>query len=160
MRKAIVITLLVIGIGKANAIFMDDVYAKMLCDAWNKTPQLVDNLGKSESWSQIAERKLFLYREDCPNSKQIQLTIKNEDSKARCVYGGFAKDQRSKDDFLMYAQTSRWLEMGAKAYGPMKAMMTNRLKFEGPRGVAMKNMGPFEAFLDLIDQQSDSSKCP
>jgi putative sterol carrier protein len=51
--------------------------------------------------------------------------------------------------------------MGKGAYGPMRAMMLGRLKFEGPKGVAMKNMGPFEAFLTALGKPSyDASKCP
>jgi len=66
-----------------------------------------------------------------------------------------------KDDFLLYAETKRWEEMGRGEYGPMKAMMLGRLKFEGPKGVAMKNMGPFEAFLTALSKPSyDASKCP
>ncbi|MFN3813273.1 MAG: SCP2 sterol-binding domain-containing protein [Aquificaceae bacterium] len=142
-------------------VFMGDEYAKALCNAWNNTPTLVSELGKSESWTTVLERKIFLYREDCGSSKIIELIIKNEGEKAKCTYGGAAKDKRGKDDFLMYAETKRWLEMGRKEYGPMKAMIFGRLKFEGPKGVAMKNMGPFEAFLDIIDEpQLDASKCP
>jgi len=89
------------------------------------------------------------------------LEYKDEGNKAVCVYGGPAKDKRGKDDFLMYAETKRWEEMGRGEYGPMKAMMLGRLKFEGPKGVAMKNMGPFEAFLTALGKPSyDASKCP
>jgi putative sterol carrier protein len=77
-----------------------------------RRPKLTEELGKSESWTSVPERKLFLYREDCSPDKQIQLTIKNEGNKAVCVYGGPAKDKRGKDDFLMYAETKRWEEMG------------------------------------------------
>jgi hypothetical protein len=36
-----------------------------------------------------------------------------------------------------------------------------RLKFEGSKGVAMKKMGPFEAFLTALGKSSyDTSKCP
>ncbi len=142
-------------------VFMGPEYAKDLCDVWNKTPTLVNELGKNEKWSAVSERKLFLYREDCGDAKQIQLTVRTEGGKAQCVYGGPAKDKRTKDDFLMYAETKRWLEMGRKEYGPMRAMMFGRLKFEGPKGVAMANMGPFEAFLDIVDSPShDAGKCP
>jgi len=161
MRK-IYLALLGMGtVAMSAPVFMGGEYAKALCEAWNKTPQLVEQLGKSESWVAVPERKIFIYREDCGEAKQVQLTIKNEGGKAMCVYGGPAKDKRGKDDFLMYAETKRWLEMGRKEYGPMKAMMFGRLKFEGPKGVAMKNMGPFEAFLDIIDSPPhDASKCP
>ena len=51
--------------------------------------------------------------------------------------------------------------MGRGEYGPMKAMMLGRLKFEGPKGVAMKNMGLFEAFLTALGKPSyDASRCP
>ncbi|MFN7065241.1 MAG: SCP2 sterol-binding domain-containing protein [Aquificaceae bacterium] len=159
--KKLLLMLSISGISMATPIFMDGDYAKALCDAWNKTPQLVDQLGKSESWIALPERKIFIYREDCGDKKQVQLTIKNEGGKAQCVYGGPARDNRGKEDFLMYAETQRWLEMGRKEYGPMRAMMFGRLKFEGPRGVAMRNMGPFEVFLDMVDNPPhDASKCP
>ncbi len=161
MRKLYFLLLSFSGIALSAPALMDGEYAKALCEAWNKTPQLSEQLGKSESWVAVPERKLFLYREDCGDAKQIQLTIKNEGGKAVCVYGGPAKDKRGKDDFLMYAETKRWLEMGRKEYGPMKAMMLVRLKFEGPKGVAMKNMGPFEAFLDMVDNPPhDAGRCP
>ncbi|MDW8067267.1 MAG: SCP2 sterol-binding domain-containing protein [Aquificaceae bacterium] len=161
MKKLYGALLVLSGVAMSAPVFMDGEYAKALCDTWNKTPQLSEQLGKSESWVAVPERKLFMYREDCGDGKQIQLTIRNEGGKAQCVYGGPAKDKRGKDDFLMYAETKRWLEMGRKEYGPMRAMMLNRLKFEGPKGVAMKNMGPFEAFLDIVDNPPhDASRCP
>ena len=161
MKKLYGALLVLSGVAMSAPVFMDGEYAKALCDTWNKTPQLSEQLGKSESWVAVPERKIFMYREDCGDRKQIQLTIRNEGGKAQCVYGGPAKDKRGKDDFLMYAETKRWLEMGRKEYGPMRAMMLNRLKFEGPRGVAMKNMGPFEAFLDIVDNPPhDASRCP
>lgn len=161
MIKHSLLLLSIGGIALATPIFMDGDYGKALCEEWNKTPQLVDQLGKSESWIAVSERKIFMYREDCTDKKQIQLTIRNENGKAKCVYGGPAKDKREKEDFLLYAETKRWLEMGRKEYGPMKAMMFGRLKFEGPKGVAMRNMGPFEAFLDIVDNPPhDASKCP
>ncbi len=161
MKKLLLGLFVICGPVFATNIFMGPEYAKDLCKVWNDSPTLVNDLGKNEKWSAVPERRIFIYRQDCSEGKQIQLTIKNEGGKAMCVYGGPAKDQRTKDDFLMYAETKRWLEMGKKEYGPMKAMMLGRLKFEGPRGVAMANMGPFEAFLDAIDAPAhDSSKCP
>jgi hypothetical protein len=38
--------------------------------------------------------------------------------------------------------------------GPEYAKEPARLKFEGPKGVAMKNMGPFEAFLTALGKPS------
>jgi putative sterol carrier protein len=61
----------------------------------------------------------------------------------------------------MSAETARWQEMGRGEYGPMKAMMLGRLKFEGPKLEAMGNMGPFENFLLLFGKvPSDTSACP
>ncbi len=145
----------------AQPVFMDAEWAKAFCEVWNNTPQLLNDLGANGSWKGVPERKLFLYRKDCGKDKKVQLTIKNENDKAMCVYGGWAKDERTGDDFLMYADTKRWMEMGRKEFGPMKAMMFGRLKFKGPKMVAMRNMGPFEAFLDAMDAvESDTSRCP
>ncbi|NPA32714.1 MAG: sterol-binding protein [Aquificae bacterium] len=159
--KKLIAGLLFAGTLFAKPVFMDGEWAKEFCELWNKTPELVESLGKSESWASKPERKLFLYRKDCGPEKQIQLTIKNENGKAVCVYGGWKKDEKTKDDFLMYADTKRWLEMGRGEYGPMKAMLFGRLKFEGPRFVAMKNMEPFKVFLDKIDEiEADTTRCP
>ncbi len=145
----------------ADPVFMDGEWAKAFCEVWNNTPTLVKELGQSNSWKDVPERKLFLYRKDCGKDKQVQLTIKNENGQAVCIYGGWKKDEKTDDDFLMYADTKRWLEMGRGEYGPMKAMFFGRLKFRGPKMVAMKNMGPFEAFLQAVDEvQSDTSRCP
>ena len=159
--KKVLTGVLFVGLAFGKPIFMDAEWAKRFCELWNKTPELSEKLGKSESWAEKPVRKLFLYRKDCGSDKQIQLTIKNENGKAICVYGGWKKDEKTDDDFLMYADTKRWLEMGRKEYGPMKAMLFGRLKFDGPRFVAMRNMGPFEAFLDNIDEiESDTERCP
>jgi len=61
----------------------------------------------------------------------------------------------------MYAETKRWEEMGRGEYGPMKAILLGRLKAERPKGFAMKNIGPFEAFLTALGKPSyDASKRP
>lgn len=66
-----------------------------------------------------------------------------------------------KADYLMFAQTTRWEEMGAGKYGPMKGMMFRRLRFQGPKMEAMNNMGPFKNFLLLTGEiPSDTSTCP
>ena len=159
--KKVLAGVLLAGVVFAEPIFMDAEWAKKFCELWNKTPDLVEKLGKSESWAKVPVRRLFLYRKDCGPDKMVQLTIKNENGKAICVYGGWKKDEKTDNDFMMWADTKRWLEMGKGEYGPMKAMLFGRLKFEGPRFVAMKNMGPFEAFLKAIDEvKSDTTKCP
>lgn len=161
MKKLVLGGILLGSFSFAQPVFMDAEWAKAFCEVWNNTPTLVNELGQNSAWNEVPERKLFLYRKDCGKDKVVQLTIKNENGKATCVYGGWKKDERTDNDFLMYADTKRWLEMGRKEYGPMKAMFFGRLKFKGPKGVAMRNMGPFEAFLDAIDEvQSDTSRCP
>jgi putative sterol carrier protein len=46
-------------------------------------------------------------------------------------------------------------------YGPMRAMMFGRLKFDGPYGEAMSNMGPFESFLLLVGKvPGETTACP
>jgi len=161
MRKAFLGVLALAGSSLAAPVFMGEEYAKALCEEWNKTPRLVEELGKNEFWASVPERKMFLYREDCNDTKRIQLTIKNENGKAVCVYGGLAKDKKGPNDFLMYAETKRWLEMARKEYGPMKAMMLGRLKYEAPKGVTKMNIGYFETFLDILDNPPhDASKCP
>ena len=51
--------------------------------------------------------------------------------------------------------------MGTGQDGAMKAMMLGRLKFKGPKGEAMKNMGPFGAFLRLTGEvPGDTNACP
>ena len=159
--KKVIVGLITAGLAFAEPVFMDGEWAKEFCKVWNNTPELVEKLGKSESWSKVPERRLFLYRKDCGPEKMVQLTIKNENGKAICVYGGWKKDEKTGNDFMMWADTKRWLEMGRGEYGPMKAMLFGRLKFEGPRFVAMKNMEPFEAFLKAIDEvKSDTTRCP
>jgi putative sterol carrier protein len=161
MRKILTGLLVAGSVSLSAPIFMDGDWAKAFCEVWNRTPDLVERLGASDSWASVRERRIFLYRKDCGKERMVQLTVRNENGKALCVYGGWAKDERTKDDFLMFADTKRWLEMGRKEYGPMKAMMFGRLKFRGPKGVAMRNMGPFEAFLDAIDEvESDTTRCP
>jgi putative sterol carrier protein len=64
-------------------------------------------------------------------------------------------------DYLMWADTRRWQQMGAGEHGPMKAMMLFRLRFKGPYGEAMGHMKPFESFLLLTGKvPSDTSRCP
>ena len=160
MKKALT-GIFLAGFVFAEPVFMDGEWAKEFCRVWNNTPELVEKLGKSESWTKVPERRIFLYRKDCGPDKVVQLTIKNEGGKATCVYGGWKKDEKTKEDFMLWADTQRWLEMGRGEYGPMRAMVLGRLSFEGPRGVAMNNMGPFEAFLKAIDDvKSNTTKCP
>jgi putative sterol carrier protein len=137
-----------------------------MCTAWNADAGLTDKLAES-GWVGNAGTRGYkamqIYRSDCPKSPRIELQIALKDSKARCVYGGAARTEKldSGSDYLMWAETPRWREMGAGDYGAMKAMMFGRLNFEGPKMEAMNNMGPFGGFLLLVGKvPGEWAACP
>jgi putative sterol carrier protein len=78
------------------------------------------------------------------------------------VYGGKAESTLNTHvDYMMWAETSRWVEMGRGEYGPMKAMFLQRLGFDGPMMEAMGNMAPFESFLRLVGKvPGEVAGCP
>lgn len=158
--KKVVLTLCVCA-GLSNAtVMMDATYARELCNLWNQTPSLVNMASSSSEWRGAPVRKLFLYRKDC-RSRWVELYIQNQNGRAICTYGGWAKDRRNGNDFLMYATTKDWIEMGRGDYGPMHAMMFGDLSFRGPKFVAMANMGPFSHFLRLLGRiPANTSACP
>ncbi len=160
------ITLLVSPAVYADPILMSPEWGELACVAWNNDPILTTKLAES-GWAQNDLDRGFkvitLYRSDCAKSKRAQLKISLVDEKAECVYGGgvIEKTVDTKVDYIMHAKTQRWMEMGEGKYGPMKAMMLRRLKFKGPKGEAMGNMGPFKNFLLLAGAvPSDTSNCP
>jgi putative sterol carrier protein len=104
-----------------------------------------------------------VYRADCPTSARVEMRIALKDDKAQCVYGGAAGTEAMEGgaDYLMWADSPRWREMGAGDYGPMRAMMFGRLSFAGPRMEAMGNMGPFASFLLLVGKvPGEWAGCP
>lgn len=147
----------------AQTAMMSAEWAEGMCEAWNAEPGLTENL---ESWIENdADRgyKLMrVYRRDCPESPRIELKTAKTDDGVVCIESGWATDEElTGADYVMFADTSRWQEMGAGDYGPMKGMMTGRLKFEGPKFEAMKNMGPFSNFLLLVGKvPGDVETCP
>ncbi len=150
----------------ATGVFMAPDWAAATCDAWNANTTLTDELGES-GWAANAGDKGYkimrVYRNDCGAETAVELHIKLVDGKATCSVGKDATDvELSKNvDYAMWAETTRWQEMGRGEYGAMKAMMTGRLKFDGPKGEAMKNMGPFGAFLKLVGAvEADAATCP
>lgn len=149
----------------AHAVeFMDAAWAKQACAAWNADPVLTTQLmempeegGNGYSWvSNDAGRgyKLVqMYRTQCGEASKIQLNIAAQGNQARCVYGG-APDGKAMNfnvDYLMHANDKDWTCMGTGSFGcgAMGAMMTGKLKFQGPKMEAMKVMSPFESFLQL-----------
>ena len=145
-------------------VFMSADWAEQACKAWNEDGRLTGELGK---WMQNdldrGYKIMQIYRRDCEDSPRVEMRIEDRDGSTECVYGGAVtvEDLNPKADYLMFADTHRWQEMGAGKYGPMKAMMFGRQKFQRPKGEAMNNMGPFGNFLVLTGQvPSDAEACP
>ena len=93
----------------------------------------------------------------------VELAIGEMCNVVKDTYGGAPETAKleSAADYVMKANTGRWVEMGKGEYGPMAAMFFQRLGFDGPMMEAMGNMGPFESFLLLIGKvPSDITACP
>jgi len=147
-------------------VAMSVPWAEAMCAAWNVDASLTDKLAES-GWVKNDGGRGFkamqIYRADCPKSPRIEMQIVLKDNKALCTQGGAARTAKLDPgaDYLMWADTSRWREMGAGEYGPMRAMMLGRLNFEGPKLEAMGNMGPFGGFLLLVGKvPGDWAACP
>jgi putative sterol carrier protein len=160
------ITIAFSGTAFAAPVLMSADWAKDACAAWNKDPVLTDKLVESD-WVKNDKGRGFkvmqVYRSDCGDKPTAELRISLKDGKAACVYGGAPETAKldSGADYVMKAETARWVEMGNGEYGPMKAMMFGRLGFDGPMGEAMGNMGPFANFLLLVGKvPADTSACP
>jgi putative sterol carrier protein len=149
----------------SKPVLMSVEWGKAACDAWNADPVLTDKLVES-GWADNHAGRGFklmqVYRLDCKDAPRVEMRVSKQDGKAKCVYGGKVESKLNMDvDYVMFAETARWLEMGKGEYGPMKAMMFGRLKFEGPKLEAMGNMAPFENFLLLTGKvPSDAGRCP
>lgn len=158
-------SLLCASLANASPVMMSTEWAQGMCQAWNQEPVLTDKLVES-GWVKNDKGRGFkamqIYRADCDGSPRIELRVSEKDGKAVCVYGGRAESKLdSSADYLMWAETGRWSEMGKGEYGPMKAMFFQRLRFDGPMGEAMGNMGPFESFLLLVGKvPGETSSCP
>ena len=150
----------------AAPTLMSADWAKDACEAWNKDPVLTDKLVES-GWVKNDKARGFkvmqVYRSDCGDKPTAEMRISLKDGKAACVYGGAPATEKLEmgADYIMKAETGRWIEMGKGEYGPMKAMMFGRLGFDGPMMEAMGNMGPFENFLLLVGKvPGDAGSCP
>lgn len=152
------------SVANASALFSNE-WAAQACDLWNKDATLTTGL--ADKWikndNQHGHKVIHLYRTDCGDSYMSEMRIALKDGKAMCVYGGAVQNKLDYAvDYLMHGETSRWIEMGAGEYGPMKAMMFGRLKFQGPKMEAMSVMGPFASFLQLTGKVpgTDTTSCP
>jgi putative sterol carrier protein len=148
----------------ADTVLMSRDWVTGMCAAWNQDEALTKGLAKwMENDNDRGYKLLRIYRMDCPDSPQIELRVADKEGAVTCIEAGLATDQELMPacDYVMFAKTDRWLEMGAGKYGPMVGMMTGRLKFEGPKWEAMKNMGPFKSFLQLVGKVPGASdSCP
>jgi len=150
----------------ADPVLMSAEWAAAACAAWNADVVLTRDLVGS-GWIKNDKGRGFkvmqVYREDCGDRPTAELRVALKDGAARCIYGGAVETTQldSGADYVMFAETKRWLEMGRGDYGPMKAMTFGRLGFKGPKMEAMGNMGPFGNFLLLVGKvPADSKTCP
>lgn len=168
MKKTILSAILfagVVSVSQAAPLMMAADWAQEMCKAWNADPTLTGKLIES-GWMKNNKGRGYkvmqIYRSDCDASPHVELRVTEKDGKATCVYGGKAESKLDADaDYLMWAETPRWVEMGKGEYGPMRAMFFQRLHFDGPMGEAMGNMGPFENFLLLVGKvPGETGACP
>ena len=163
---AVVLGMALAGSAQAAPTLLSPEWAAQACAAWNQDPVLTKELVKSKWVSNDGGhgyKAIQIYRNDCENSAWVELQIAQKGELAQCIYGGKAKTAQltSGVDYVMNASTQNWAEMGKGEYGPMKAMITTRLRFKGPMIEAMNNMAPFESFLLLVGKvEADSSACP
>ena len=147
-------------------VLMSAEWAAAACEAWNADAVLTGELAQSgwiENDKGRGYKVMQVFRNDCGGKPTAELRVSLRDGKALCVFGGAIEtaEPDAGADYIMNASTERWQEMGADEYGPMKAMMLGRLKFSGPYGEAMGNMGPFKNFLLLVGKVPGSTEaCP
>ena len=112
----------------AAPVMMTADWGKDACVAWNKDPVLTDKLVES-GWVKNDKGRGFkvmqVYRSDCGDKPTAELRVALKDGKAMCVYGGAPETAKLDGgaDYVMKAETARWVEMGKGEYGPMAAMM-------------------------------------
>lgn len=167
MHKSLITLALLAGFSTtalATPPLMSAEWAAQACQSWNTNPILTNEL--ADRWIKNDKGRGFkiihMYRTDCGEATKVQMTISARDGKALCTHGGRVVNPTLdlEVDYLMHAETRRWREMGAGEYGPMRAMMFGRLKFEGPKAEAMRVMGPFEQFLLIPGKVPGGDACP
>jgi len=166
MRKSMISLALLAGLsaGAQAAPLMSAEWANQACTYWNTNSALTNEL--AERWAKNdggrGYKIIHMYRTDCGENTKVEMTISTKDGKTTCTYAGPIQHAKLDYDmdYLMHAETKRWKEMGAGEYGPMRAMMFGRLKFEGPKSEAMRVMGPFEQFLLIPGKVPGDDACP
>lgn len=164
-RTSFALSLVLVSSSTMAVEFMDGAWAKQACAAWNQTPLLTgqlaqlpgDMFGDGYKWIENdagrGYKMIQIHRDGngCSAKHSIQLTIAKQGDKAMCIYGGKpdGKKMNYSVDYVMHATDKNWTCMGSGSCGVMGSMMTNKLKFKGPKMEAMKVMAPFAAFLKL-----------
>jgi putative sterol carrier protein len=167
MHKSTLLIALLAGLTASvaqAAPLMSADWMQRACESWNGNPILSGEL--ADKWIKNDAGRgykiVHMYRTDCGANTKVEMKIVPQGGKAICTYGGAVKTTAMNldVDYIMHAETKRWREMGAGEYGPMRAMMFNRLKFEGPKMEAMSVMGPFEQFLLMPGKIAGDDSCP
>ena len=100
-----------------DPVFMSAEWAVNACDAWNENETLTTELEKwIENDLDRGFKVMHIYRLDCEESPRIEMRIALEEGQTRCVYGGAVETEELDPDadYLMFAMTERWQEMGAR----------------------------------------------
>ena len=150
--------------------FMDASWAKNMCSQWNQNAGLSQQLG-GETWvdnnAGRGYKLIQLYRTECGASTKIQLTIKNQQGKAICTYGGKPNNQAldSKVDYVLHAKDKHWVCIGAGKFGcgAAGALSTGKLQLKGSMAEVKSVMQPFSTFLKLVGQvpgKKGAEHCP
>ena len=148
----------------AAPALMSPAWTAAMCSAWNATPQLTHGL--AGEWLHDDKGRGYkiiqMYRDDCGSAGVVELKIVPKDGQAYCSYGGVPNAAPDfAVDFLMHAKTADWEAMGRGDPGPMWAMMSGKLQFQGPKLVAMRAIKPFASFLQLVGKVDyDANTCP
>jgi putative sterol carrier protein len=148
----------------ATPVLMSPQWTASFCQAWNQTTELTEGL--AGEWLHDDKGRGYkvveLYRTDCGKGSMVELKIVPKDGKAFCTYGGVPTTPANFSvDFLMHATTKNWEAMGKGDPGPMWAMMTGALEFQGPKLVAMRAIKPFASFLLNVGKVAgEAATCP
>ena len=166
MRKiAIAVATLAFAATAQATPLMSAEWAAEACQLWNKTPSLTDDL-YGKSWlandGGRGYKIVQMYRKECGRDSRTELKIVPKDGKAMCVYGGKPITPNFMDtkDYVMYASTETWNDMGAGDYGPKSGMFFHGFRFDGPYAEAMGVMGAFEAFVLFPGKIPGDAACP
>lgn len=151
------------GVQAAPAM-MSAEWTAQACDAWNKDATLTDGL--ADKWIENDKNRGYkivqMYRTDCGAATKVEMKIQPQNGKAMCTYGGKVQTASLSDskDYVMYAPTKTWREMGAGEYGPKGGMFFHSFRFDGPNAEAMGVMGAFEAFVLFPGKIPGDDACP